>query len=266
LDLIGEFTQGHDANTQAADYGFGSASEMARMIYADFCELVGKKWSEIAPLAEKHRYWLEQDSGEDLARRRAAFSTLFSADDSALELLTGGATWIAMKARLGRLLSLLESQGCFVLRRGTIESYYLEEHQSIHKPTAAAEEVEDLRNLSDAKIRENYGDIVRCIDFAAKTAPISEAEALRDVLLAIIAPAIAKVAAGGDTVDVALLARTTVGDRGKLFELAVESAGQKDARLKVSLNSRVLQVQGFPMVISPEDNLVKTVNAKLGLS
>jgi hypothetical protein len=267
LDLVNTFLMNSEANALAAKRGFGSAIEASRSIYQAFTSMVANRWAEISQVAERHSYWANRDlddADSTKAKRRAAFSTLFSLPDDQLRQLHQDGEWLALRERLAALLDLLESQGCFVLRRGAIESYYhFGGHQSsADKPTAASEEVAALMDAEPIAVEGSYGDVLRCLRRVAQTERIVEAESLQDSLLAVAAPALARVKAGTTSSEsLNSLARSTLGNYAELFDLEV-----KDGTLIIRLKSKILDVQGFPMSVEKEADIVKVVSKALGLT
>jgi hypothetical protein len=250
-----------DADRLASEHGAGSAIELAGNIYRDFCAVVDKHWPEISPYAEMHAYWINRKDDETKARRRSAFCALIGNDEFLLSNPDRGGQWRATKTRLSVLLSLLGSQGCFVLKRGTVESYYQKSDRitSIGKPAAALDEVNYIRQLDETQLGP-YEDILECITFAASIEKISESAALRDILSAAVAPAIAKLKVGASTRDIEILARSLLGDRAKLFKFEVTSSG-----MTVDIESAILNVDAFPISIGSEEDVIKSVNASLGI-
>src|SRR5690606_30188738 len=149
-----------------------------------FCSLVNDHWVDISKQAEKHPYYVNaEESVNEKIKRRATFCTLLNLGSSAVNGLTNAGKWSSMKDRLIVVLRLLEGSGCFILRKGAIESYYQASdiYTSEGKPTAAVDEIEYLDQLSVAEIREKLGDLVRCIEHASEGKRIDEAESLRDI-------------------------------------------------------------------------------------
>ncbi len=249
------------ADQDAANLGFASASTMASTIYGDFCKLVQDRWAEISEKAKIHPYWINKKEGEDdLTKRRAAFCTLFSTMDAELSALATDEAWVKIKRRISALLDVLEKSGLFVLRLGSIESYYQvsDRFTSIGKPSAAADEMESIRQLDREAIQAPYADILRCIQFASNSEPICEADALRDLLLAVVAPAHARLKAGDQAEDFNVLARSILGERSKIFDLTV-----KDDSLVISIASKILSIAGFPLTICKNDDAVKFISSAL---
>jgi energy-coupling factor transporter ATP-binding protein EcfA2 len=253
-----------EADVKAAALGFSSAPQLAGSVYADFCKLVSSNWASISAVAEQHPYWLNRGTTDtDLAKRRAVFSVLFQVSEEELSKLDGTGAWPKMRARLQVLLGVLEQFGCFVLRKGSIESYYRKADPitSSEKPSAAAEEVEHITQAPTDAVRLIYNDIVRCIEFAGRTQRISEAESLRDLLLAVSAPALARIEADATTQDIEVLARTLIGDRSKVFGFAVTSK-----TLEVTIKSHILSLKGFPLTLNVGDDVIKRINSIVALN
>lgn len=262
VDLANSYlTDNPVADIHASKLGFSSASQMASSIFADFCKLVDNRWSEIFPSAEAHLYWVnKKDEDEALAKRRSALCTLFMTDTHELAKLATDQAWVNMKARITALLELLEQCGLFVLRKGSIESYYLNSDQfsSIGKPSAAVSEIEYLSQLTNGDIQTAYADVVRCISYASNAEVICEADALRDLLLSVVAPAHARLKSGDSSSNFNVLARSILGERSKIFGLVV-----KDEKLIVSIESKILNVSGFPLELRKDDDALSCINAAL---
>jgi hypothetical protein len=169
---------------------------------------------------------------------------------------------LAIKERLTVFFNLLETLGCFILRKGTIEDYYFSnaDLSTLNKPSVAADEVAEFRVRSLGEVEARYGDVLRCLRAAAATEEINEAEVLQDVLLAVAAPALARVRTPGFAGDLNELARSTVGNLSDLFDLQ-----SVKGNLVISLRSRVLAVGGFPIQIAADDDILKKVSAALGV-
>jgi ABC-type lipoprotein export system ATPase subunit len=262
LELINQFlAECTTADQDAASLGFASASTMAATIYGDFCKHVQNKWNEISGQAELHPYWINRKKGEDdTAKRRAVFCTLFLIEDAELSNLAPNDAWIKIKRRISALLDVLEKSGLFVLRLGSIESYYQvsDKFTSIGKPSAAADEMEAIIQLDKEKVKILYADIIRCIKFASNSETICEADALRDLLLAVSAPAHARLKTEDKTNDFNVLARSILGERSKIFDISVV-----DGSLVISISSKILRISGFPLTIEKDDDVIKCISSAL---
>jgi len=262
MELANSFLNDNPAaDARASTLGFPSAHQMAGAIFGDFCQLVGHRWNEIVDRAESHPYWVNRNvNEEELAMRRSAFSTLFTIDDIELNKLATDGAWVAIKARFTALLDLLEHCGLFILRRGSIESYYLSSDRftSIGKPSAAVSEIDCFSQLAQKDVETAYGDVARCIRDASDAEVICEADALRDLLLSVVAPAHARFKSGDPSPNFNVLARSILGERSKIFGLTVEND-----RLVVSIESKILNVSGFPVALGKDDDVLKSINVAL---
>lgn len=268
VELANSFLTNAEADRLAAKVGGGRATEFCRSIYSAFSDLVKDHWDDIVRYAEKHPYWTSRESSKvelTTAKRRAAFVTLYILTEDELSNLGIGERWKNIKLRFDALLALLETQGCFFLRRGTVESYYEEGEGALSltsdKPASAAAEAAQFVDIQNSLLEERYADIVRCLRVASKTEPIIEAESLQDALLAIAAPALARVKGGAPSSSLNALARSMVGDRSKLFDLSICAD-----KLRIDLKSSILDVSGFPIEIASDDDVVQVVSRALGLS
>jgi hypothetical protein len=269
LDIIGVFTTLDKANVYASELGHRDAAEFARNIYNDFCQIVTNNWSDIQTQAETHSYWINRDTNKDelIAKRRSAFCWLFNNEDSSISATDNGSNWISIKSRLSKLLELLEKLGCFILRKGTIEAYY--QHVSNltndEKPNAASYEVNGLIGDTNENIDSGYNDIIRALRYCSQAKEINEAEAIRDLLLAVITPALASIKKETTDAELKLYSNNLFGAKSSLFKLSTEIEGD-DIYLTVDLASQILDVDGFPLKIKKGSNPIEVVNDSLNLT
>jgi hypothetical protein len=268
MDTIGIFTSTSEANQLASELGHKDAAKFAREIYSDFCQLVAIKFDDIKTEAENHYYWLNRDKGKDelIAKRRSAFCYLFNTEDSFISKLNNGAEWLNIKTRLNSLLTFLEKLGCFVLRQGTIEAYYqyAASLTNDEKPNAASYEVSHLLEDTKENVNAAYNDIIRAMAYCSKLKEISEAELVRDLLLAIVSPALASIKKETTESDLNLLANNLFGVKSRLFKLDKSIVGE-DIFLEIHLTTNILDVGGFPLKIKKGTNPIEAVNAALNL-
>lgn len=254
-DLAATFLNTEQANERASTSGHESAMKFFSAVYRDFCAIVRADWGTIQPHAEATSYWLATKDHTDEVKRRAAFVGLLKASDGLTK------PWLNLKERLVALLDFLEGEGCFILRKGTIESYYtIASQQNAGKPAAAAEEVIAIRSKEAAEVEDQYADVLRCLKRAAASEVICEAESLRNLLLAAIAPAIAQMRLNPDESNLNATVHSNLGRMAALFDLSNDSG-----KLGVALKSNILDVPGFPMKLSPEEDVVTKVSTSLKL-
>lgn len=254
------FSSSPSADIKASELGAESAAKLSALVYKDFCDLVSTGWEDISTYARQHPYWINMDADEEQAKRRSVFCVLFEYDETVINDLNNGSKWISIKKRIDVVLNLLEMSGCFILRKGAIESYYQQSDKltSEGKPSAAVDEVEYLSQQSNELIIESLPEMVRCVEFASSGEQINEAESLCDILLSIAAPAIARVASGATTQDVTIMSKSILGDRANIFSMKVIGS-----QLIIYLNSNILNVNGFPITINGDDDIVKVIKRVL---
>lgn len=269
-ELVHSFANLPSIIRSAQKDGHADLNSWANRVHSDFCDVVEANWEDIRGEATKHQYWTSRDDATDevLYRRRATLSTLLSMPKVDIEELPHSKEWQAIRSRLDALLSFLEANGLFFLRRGTIESYYQQPNATMAegKPLAAAEEVEHLAAETSAYVEANYDDPVRALRFAARTQPINEAVALRNLLLSIATPILASLSAETQDADLKHAAKDMHGENSILFEFTtVRTEGDRPPQLAISLNSNVLEVDGFPMRLAKDANPIVEIERQLGL-
>ena len=266
LGLASSFTSLDEANAAAAGMGHRNAFEFARSIYNDFAQLVEKHWDDVADLAMRHAYWTNRGHGdESLAKKRAVLSILLDlAPDSIMEV-NNSEKWNQIQDRLKSLLRLLNSAGCFILTKGTIEDYYIHE-ESVDlddKRNLAAHEVSYLSETDDEHIRQRYADIVSAIEFAAETREINEGTAVRDIALAVVTPVLANISSKMSPGQLKAQSKNIVGKQSTLFDLKIEDLN--GLHLVVDLSTSILDVEGFPLRIPEGANTIVSVNKQMKL-
>ncbi|KAA6341102.1 hypothetical protein EZS27_011076 [termite gut metagenome] len=267
LDVISIFTNQGKANILANELGHKDAPKFARDIYNDFCLLVSQKWNDVKLQAETHYYWLNRDTEkDDIAKRRSAFCILFNNENSVISSLNNGTEWFSIKNRLSTLLGFLEKLGCFILRKGTIEAYYQYSATLTNdeKPNAASYEASNMMQDKEEDVLNAYNDIIRAMTFCAHAKEINEAEAIRDLLLAIVSPALASINEKTTDSDLMIFSNNLFGVKSSLFRLTKLMEGG-DVFLNVELATNILDVEGFPLKIKKGSNPIEIVNNSLKL-
>ncbi|WP_407487671.1 ATP-dependent nuclease [Acinetobacter baumannii] len=262
IELINQLiTLYPDIDDHAASLGVSKTSDLLKSINSDFAKLVESNWVDIQIEAEKHAYWINGYSDDEIkAKKRSAFSTLFSLEDIEIEKIKEYKKWINIKSRYLALLDLFEKIGIFILRKGSIEAYYnvSDKTTSSEKIDAAIDEIAYINGQESNLIESQYHDITRCLMFAAATDPISEAQAIKDNLLAVITPCIAKLQDSNNKEDLNLFINGFIPDKASLFSL--ERSGND---LVVNLKSNIIEAKYFPLTINKDDDVIKKVNLLL---
>ena len=266
LNLANSFTSLAEANTTTVTMGHRNAANFAKTIYNDFANLVKDNWDDIRDLAVQHSYWINRgDCDEFIAKKRAVFSTLLNTEPRFFRELDNSAKWDDTACRLWTLLGFLNSLGCFILTKGTIEDYYI--HKSTinrdDKRNASAHEVTHIAETDKLEIRQNYADIVAALEFAAQAESIDEGMGIRDLVLAIVTPALANISSDTTTNQLKAQSKNMLGTKAELFDLKVENVD--GLHLIVELKTSILDVKGFPLRIPVVSNPITSVNHQMGL-
>lgn len=268
LDLVAVFANEPSVRKAANEQGHTDAMSFAKSVYGEFCSLAENSWQDIESEAVTHPYWLNRDLGKDenVVKRRAAFATLISLDEAKVQSLNNAERWVATRLRLMALLDFLEAAGCFILRKGSIESYYqfVDKYTSDGKPSAAVEEIMEIAEQSEVFINERYDDVLRCLKYAANAEVIDETRALKEMVLAIASPALAELENKNDA-DLQALARRLLNDGASLFKLS-KHQNRGVAELVVDMESKVLDVGCFPIRLRVNDNPITEVAKQMNLA
>ncbi|EKO3863700.1 AAA family ATPase [Vibrio harveyi] len=267
LDSISPFINQPQADDIAIALGHRSASQFARDTYRDFTQCVDENWIDICEEAMNHPYWVNRDLQRDdsIAKRRSAFCTFMNSGEISQIVASNEGLWSSLKVRFTSLLELLGSLGCFILKNGTIESYYRHADQltSDEKPNAAAHEVAHMSEMSEQELNDSFGDIVEAIKFASQAKSIDEGAAIRDMVLAIVAPALASITETTTEIELNTNCKNLFDKKASLFRLSIEN--DNGLFLIVNLATSILDVKGFPLRIAVGSNPISTVNAQMEL-
>lgn len=251
LDLINSFFNDKKtkefANSLDSMKSHSDILTLSKEIYDEFCNLVEKCWSNIERYATQHFYFTYSE--DDIKnKRRAALCAVFTNNEIPRE-------WLKIKDRLNALFAIFNECGIFILKKGSIESYYTSEELNLsNKVNSSVEESENIYNLGESEINSSYQEIIDCLRYASNSEIIDESRAIRDELLTTISAAHARYADGEINFDILMKPES-------IFSCVIENN-----KLKISLNSKVLDVDGFPIYLSKDDDVRRIVNSKLGIS
>lgn len=234
------------ANLLVSKHGHSDILFWAKQVYDNFCQSVKDNWNSISEQASTAPNFFPSDD-EEKNKRRSVLCTLFNSNQ--LE-----SKWELIKNQLNTLFEAFEQCGLFILKKGTIESYYITptENSDLEKKVdKSVEESEAITTFSEEQIYSAHQDIIDCLKFASRSEDIDESRAIRDELLAFIAPIHARYAEGA---DLGMISRPS-----SIFTYQINEEG----KLEISINSKVLDVQGFPIVLDKNDDIRKVVNNRL---
>lgn len=234
-----------DADRLVSEIGHSGILDFAKNIYDDFCSLVQNNWDSIANIAQKHSYFTLSEN-ELLNKKRLALCTVFNEQNL-------NDDWNNIKNRLCVLFDIFEKTGLFILRKGALESYYHDNNAITDKVEDAVTESEYILSSSE-ELESRYQDIIKCLKYASNSEPIDESRAIRDEFLSFISPIHAHYAEGAKNLN-------ALGRSSSIFHYRIN----EEEKLEVSIASKVLDVTGFPIVLSKDDDVRKVINQKLGI-
>lgn len=197
-----------------------------------------------------------------MARKRAIMAILMKNNRSEIEKWDSGSEWNSIKARVKILLDCLEEAGCFILRKGAIESYYTfsDENTSSGKPSAAVKEIESLNNKGNEFIEKNYFDILRALRYSARFKNIDETESIKLEVLSEIAPIVNILKEDTTIDDINTIIRKARGNSESLFKYEPKLIDGIPA-IEVDLESKILETSGFPFVVKKGDDVISIANS-----
>lgn len=252
------FSTSPEADEIARSNSHRSMAEMIQNVRDEMTKLVDANQDRLAPIYESHPYWSNRKPSDDATKaiRRAVIAQLLSSSQESLAQWPDADVWCSMQISLDNLLSSLEKIGCFVLRKGAIESYYQFAPSTTYdeKPTKAVEETSNLQDQSEAYIREKYGDIIRALEFVALTKKVDESFAVKKELLSELALVIGMLPRVSDTKELYAAIKQAKGNNDSLFTYdPINENGRLG--VNVSIKSEIIDVSGFPFRIFCGDNV-----------
>ena len=262
-EVVNLFNCLDNATVVANESGAGSLSELSRGIKNKLQELIKKHDKEVAKHYSRHPYWIKEGrmdaARQELVKRRAVVSSLFG---SGFDAWPGYEEWKALTVRMSHLFEMLGRVGCFILKKGAIESYYRYSANTEYddKPSKAIDEVSGIWGMECSDIRDCYKDIVVALDYVADSEKIDESEAVRNELLSELPVMISELQARkgkGSTSninDLISAVKNVKGSLSRIFKYDQVAKGDK-VGIKVSLVTNILTVEGFPFEVLVGDNV-----------
>lgn len=241
--------------------GNGDILEIVNSIKTKITGLVTKHKDDMREIYMIHPYWINKKEDEDEIKiaKRALIGQLFSTSD--IEKWPDYQEWKSIKCRIQSVLAILEKVGCFVLKKGAVESYYKFSSNSTYdeKPSAAAEEMSHIVEQSISFINNSYNDIIIALQYIATTKRVDESFAVKKELLSELALALGILQKDTTEKDIYAAIKQAKGNAVSLFEYHIINSDKK-LGLKVDLKSKIIDVQGFPLTIFVGQNVNEEIN------
>lgn len=264
--IINLFSGLPEATEIANNYGNGDLQSMIRNIKTKIDEVIQSQKESIVTIYNQHPYWINRDSEaeEDKIIRRALIAQLFTVSEAELVTWPDSQEWISLKKRITVLFDILEKLGCFILRKGAVESYYAFSPNTTFngKPSAAANEVSYWEEKSNDQIYEHFSDIVRSLKFAALDKTVDESFAVKKELLSELALILGILPRMSTEKELLACVKQSKGSAETLFEYKIINENKR-LGVEVSLKSEIIDVDGFPFKTFVGDNVNRLIDEKV---
>ena len=264
--VVNLFSGTAKATQIANDHGYGDFQEFVRNIKGTLDRTIQMHKENICPIYQNHPYWINHDPevDEDKKIRRAMVAMLFTENDDTIATWVDSDEWEKIKRMLTTLFDELGKLGCFVLRKGAVESYYLHSSNTTFngKPSAAALETTALAVDDDAQVREQYLDLLRALEFAALDKSVDESFAVQKELLSELALLLGILNEQTTENQISSAIKQVKGTNSSLFDYHVITDGTR-LGLEVCIKSGIINVTGFPFEIYQGDNVNQVIAARV---
>lgn len=269
--IINLFSELPEGTKIANDHGNENLQSMIREIKTKIDGVIRSTKDNMISIYSQHPYWInrELEAGEDKIIRRALVAQLFTVDEDELLTWPDSQEWTSLKKRITVLLDILEELGCFILRKGAIESYYTFSPNTTFngKPSAAAHEVSCWEEKSTEQIYEHFSDITRSLQFAALEKNVDESFAVKKELLSELALILGILPEVSTEKEILSCIKQSKGSVDSLFDYKIINENKR-LGVEVSLKSEIIDVAGFPFKAFVGDNVNSLIDEKIhsGLS
>lgn len=269
--IINLFSELPEGTKIANDHGNENLQSMIREIKTKIDGVIRSTKDNMISIYSQHPYWINRDleAGEDKIIRRALVAQLFTVDEDELLTWPDSQEWTSLKKRITVLLDILEELGCFILRKGAIESYYTFSPNTTFngKPSAAAHEVSCWEEKSTEQIYEHFSDITRSLQFAALEKNVDESFAVKKELLSELALILGILPEVSTEKEILSCIKQSKCSVDSLFDYKIINENKR-LGVEVSLKSEIIDVAGFPFKAFVGDNVNSLIDEKIhsGLS
>lgn len=262
-NVVNMFTNLPEAIKLATKQGNDNISEIVKGIKSKISELVIKHKDDMKNIYEIHPYWMNKEEDEDETKiaKRALIGQLFCTED--IKEWPDQEEWGKIKNRIEALIELLNKVGCFILKRGAIESYYRSvPNTSNGKPSAAAEEISFINNQASTTLNEYYGDVIAPLKYIAVVKNVDESLPVKRELLSELALVLGILKTDTTERDIYATIKQVKGSVLSLFDYCIINENEK-LGIEVNLRSKILEVEGFPLSIFVGQNVNEIVDSKI---
>lgn len=261
--IVNLFSNLPEATEIANKHGSGALQTMISDIKTKFESLISVNKANISAIYESHPYWInrDKDAEEDKILRRSIIAQLLTVSEEDLLTWPASTEWKSLKVRINVLLDILEELGCFVLRKGAIESYYVFVPNTTYngKPSAAALEVSGLQEKGNDEIAVHYADLIRALKYASLDKNVDESFAVKKELLSELALVLGILHEASSEKEIFASIKQAKSNAQSLFSYKIIQQNDRKG-VEVTLKSQIIDVEGFPLKAFIGDNVNQIVD------
>lgn len=240
--------------------GISDLQEILRNANNKTNDLISTNVSLLKPIYEKHPYWINKESDADETKiiRRSVLACLFSDVDDKLSIWPNSQQRVSLRKQLVSLFDYLGKLGCFILRLGTIESYYCFADNFVFnaKPSQAVKEINGIEEMDQEEVEQKYSDIIKALKFASLNKKVNEGNAIKKELYSELALVIGllKNEPNSSEKDFLSAIKQVKGSPATIFEYTIINNGIRKG-VSVNIKSNIIDVSGFPFTAYIDDNV-----------
>ena len=261
--IVNLFSNLPEATEIANKHGSGALQTIISDIKTKIESLISTNKVNMSAIYESHPYWInrDKDAEEDKILRRSIIAQLLTISEENLLTWPASTEWKSLKIRTNVLLDILEELGCFVLRKGAIESYYMFAPNTTYngKPSAAALEVSGLQEKGNNETVAQYADLIRALEYASLDKNVDESFAVKKELLSELALVLGILKEVTSEKEISAAIKQAKSNAQSLFEYRIIQENDRKG-VEVSLKSQIIDVEGFPLKAFIEDNVNQIVD------
>ena len=211
--------------------------------------------------SKNHPYFYPSPIEAQLAektKKRAALATLLTSTNSEIENWNAkdNCDWSLLKTQLTTVLDTLNKAGCFVLRKGALESYYIKFQEVVYddKVSKAMEEASTILATDKTVLKNKYEDVIKALNHISSTKIIDESIAVKIELASELSPFLLCLKNNSDKNEILSNIRQAKGNVSSLFDYEIHETDNQQA-VTITLKSNILDASGFPLTIKQSEDV-----------
>ena len=249
-----------------------SLIDMCNRTKTNFTTQINKPDNSLSRICENHPYYSSPTDPQlaEKMKKRAALATLLTSTDTEIENwhTKDNYDWSSLKTQIITVLDTLNKAGCFVLRKGALESYYIKFQEVVYddKVSKAMEEASTILTTDKAVLKNKYEDVIKALNHISSTRIIDESIAVKIELASELSPFLLCLKNNSDKNEILSNIRQAKGNVSSLFDYEIQEIDNQQA-VTITLKSPTLDASGFPLTIKQGqdvnaviDNTIKPTN------